>query len=130
MEESTGSCNQNRHKHFWGPIANWGLPLAALADVQDNPEKISGKMTTALCIYSGLFMRFAWKVQPRNMLLFSCHFVNENMQLVQMGRFFDFYYRKTPAEQEEIRQLYIEKAKEKKAKFLLEQQKQKQNTKA
>ena len=44
----------------------------------------------ALCIYSGLFMRFAWKVQPRNMLLFSCHFVNENMQLLQMGRFFDF----------------------------------------
>ena len=27
-------------------VANWGLPLAALADVQDNPEKISGKMTT------------------------------------------------------------------------------------
>jgi len=27
-------------------VANWGLPLAALADVKDNPEKISGKMTT------------------------------------------------------------------------------------
>ncbi|KAK2179501.1 hypothetical protein NP493_484g00033 [Ridgeia piscesae] len=99
-------------------IANWGLPLAALADVKDNPEKISGKMTTALCIYSGLFMRFAWKVQPRNMLLFSCHFVNENMQLLQMGRFFDFYYRKTPEEQEEMRKFYIEKAKQKKAELL------------
>ena len=27
-------------------VANWGLPLAAIADAKDNPEKISGKMTT------------------------------------------------------------------------------------
>ena len=38
---------------------------------------------TALFIYSALFMRFAWKVQPRNMLLFACHATNEFAQVVQ-----------------------------------------------
>jgi len=27
-------------------VANWGIPLAAFADAQANPEKISGKMTS------------------------------------------------------------------------------------
>lgn len=31
--------------HFWGPIANWGIPIAALSDVRKDPELISGKMT-------------------------------------------------------------------------------------
>jgi len=32
-------------------VANWGLPLAAIADMSKDPEKISGKMTTgeSLC---------------------------------------------------------------------------------
>ncbi|XP_064405634.1 mitochondrial pyruvate carrier 1-like [Halichondria panicea] len=72
--------------HFWGPVANWGLPLAAMADMKKDPEIISPKMTVALCIYSALFMRFAIKVQPRNMLLFACHFTNEATQLTQLGR--------------------------------------------
>ena len=40
----------------------------------------------ALCIYSILFMRFAIKVHPRNMLLFACHFSNETAQLIQLSR--------------------------------------------
>ena len=32
------------------------------------------------------FMRFAWLVQPRNLLLFSCHFCNEIVQLRLLGR--------------------------------------------
>lgn len=100
--------------HFWGPVANWGLPLAAIADAQDTPEKISGKMTTALCIYSGLFMRFAWKVQPRNMLLFACHFSNESAQLFQLLRFYDYHYRQSPERQEETRQYFREKNEKKK----------------
>lgn len=73
--------------HFWGPVANWGLPLAAFLDFwYKGPDIISPKMTTALCIYSVLFMRFAIKVEPRNMLLFACHFSNESVQLVQLGR--------------------------------------------
>ncbi|SCV68263.1 BQ2448_384 [Microbotryum intermedium] len=39
--------------HFWGPLANWGLPLAALADLTGkDPEFISGPMTVALTSYS------------------------------------------------------------------------------
>lgn len=37
-------------------------------------------------------MRFAWKVQPQNMLLFACHFTNEGTQLVQLARFVNYNY--------------------------------------
>jgi len=76
--------------HFWGPVANWGIPIAAMADMKKSPEIISPKMTGALCVYSALFMRFAWMVQPRNHLLFACHFANETCQLVQLGRYFTY----------------------------------------
>ncbi|XP_075123916.1 mitochondrial pyruvate carrier 1 isoform X2 [Leptodactylus fuscus] len=72
--------------HFWGPVANWGLPIAAINDMKKSPEIISGRMTFALTCYSLLFMRFAYKVQPRNWLLFACHFTNECAQLVQGTR--------------------------------------------
>ncbi|XP_075059399.1 mitochondrial pyruvate carrier 1 [Mixophyes fleayi] len=72
--------------HFWGPVANWGLPIAAINDMKKSPEIISGRMTFALTCYSLLFMRFAYKVQPRNWLLFACHFTNEGAQLVQGTR--------------------------------------------
>ncbi|XP_015590236.1 mitochondrial pyruvate carrier 1 [Cephus cinctus] len=78
--------------HFWGPIANWGIPIAAIADIKRDPKYISGKMTVALCLYSAMFMRFAYKVQPRNMLLFACHFVNEGAQLTQGARFINHHY--------------------------------------
>ncbi|KAF3831342.1 hypothetical protein GH733_000079 [Mirounga leonina] len=72
--------------HFWGPVANWGLPIAAINDMKKSPEIISGRMTFALCCYSLTFMRFAYKVQPRNWLLFACHATNEVAQLIQGGR--------------------------------------------
>lgn len=31
--------------HFWGPIANWGIPIATIADIKKDPKFISGKMT-------------------------------------------------------------------------------------
>ena len=62
--------------HFWGPVANWGLVLAGIFDANKPADMISEKMTATLFFYSCLFMRFAWKVQPRNLLLFSCHFSN------------------------------------------------------
>ena len=31
--------------HFWGPIANWGIPIAAIADSGKDVSLISGKMT-------------------------------------------------------------------------------------
>ncbi len=41
---------------------NWGIVLAGLADINRPADKISGNMTFAMCIYSALFMRFAWMV--------------------------------------------------------------------
>eukprot|EP00466_Bigelowiella_natans_P015822 jgi/Bigna1/85511/estExt_fgenesh1_pg.C_40254 len=76
-----------RTVHFWGPVANWGLVVAAVSDAfNKGPEVISVPMTSSLCIYSALFMRFAWLVQPRNYLLFACHFFNEGAQLTQLYR--------------------------------------------
>lgn len=72
--------------HFWGPVANWGFVVAGLVDLKKPPEMISGNMTTAMCIYSGLFMRFAWMVQPRNYLLLACHASNETVQLYHLSR--------------------------------------------
>ncbi|OAQ27390.1 UPF0041-domain-containing protein [Linnemannia elongata AG-77] len=80
-----------RYTHFWGPVANWGLPLAAIADIKKDPEMISGNMTGALTVYSLLFMRFAWMVQPRNYLLFACHATNETAQLIQGYRYINYH---------------------------------------
>jgi len=78
--------------HFWGPVANWGIPIACLLDIKKDPRIISGTMTTALVLYSCVFMRFAWKVQPQNMLLFACHFTNASAQSIQGGRFLAYHY--------------------------------------
>ncbi|XP_030355063.1 mitochondrial pyruvate carrier 1 isoform X2 [Strigops habroptila] len=80
--------------HFWGPVANWGLPVAAFNDMKKSPEIVSGRMTLALCFYSLAFMRFAYKVQPRNWLLFACHFTNEVAQLIQGGRLIKYRLEK------------------------------------
>merc|ERR1712144_102653 len=79
--------------HFWGPVANWGFVIAGLNDtLTKEPETISPKMTSVLCVYSALFMRFAWVIQPRNMLLFACHFSNECVQLNQLRRWGTWAY--------------------------------------
>ncbi|XP_043251199.1 mitochondrial pyruvate carrier 1-like [Colletes gigas] len=78
--------------HFWGPVFNWMIPIAAISDTQKHPRIISGKMTLALALSSAIFMRFAWKVQPRNLLLLACHLVNTSAQLVQGYRFIDYHY--------------------------------------
>ena len=48
-------------------------------------------MTGALTIYSATFMRYALAVQPKNYLLFLCHFVNEGAQLTQGYRFMQYH---------------------------------------
>ncbi|GMH45148.1 hypothetical protein BSKO_13105 [Bryopsis sp. KO-2023] len=77
--------------HFWGPVANWGFVLAGMADAQKEPDLISPKMTGVLSVYSILFMRFAWRVQPRNYLLLACHFSNECVQLYNLQRWYGWY---------------------------------------
>lgn len=85
--------------HFWGPVTNWGLSIAGFVDMYKPPDAVSERMTGALCVYSALFMRFAWRVQPRNMLLFYCHATNETVQLYQLQRCLggvDFLYKPPP----------------------------------
>ncbi|PRT55351.1 Mitochondrial pyruvate carrier 1 [Wickerhamiella sorbophila] len=73
--------------HFWGPVSNFGIPLAAVMDLKKEPDLISGPMTFSLIGYSAVFMRYATQVTPWNPLLFLCHFVNEGAQLGQGYRF-------------------------------------------
>lgn len=47
---------------------------------------------SALVCYSAVFMRFAWKVQPRNLLLFACHITNFTAQGAQGFRFLNHHY--------------------------------------
>jgi len=78
--------------HFWGPVSNFGIPVAAVLDItRKDPEIISGKMTTALVVYSAVFMRYSMAVTPKNYLLFGCHFVNECAQLAQGYRYLNYW---------------------------------------
>ncbi|ESZ98894.1 UPF0041 domain-containing protein [Sclerotinia borealis F-4128] len=76
---------------FWGPVSNFGIPIAAVMDTQKSPDLISGKMTAALCVYSATFMRYSLAVTPLNPLLFLCHFVNEGAQLTQGYRWMQYH---------------------------------------
>ncbi|KAF8472775.1 hypothetical protein BDZ91DRAFT_715786 [Kalaharituber pfeilii] len=78
--------------HFWGPVSNFGIPLAAVLDTQKDAEIISGKMTGALVVYSAVFMRYALAVTPKNYLLFGCHVVNECAQLTQGYRYINYWH--------------------------------------
>ena len=42
---------------------------------------ISGPIRT-LVVYSGLFMRFAWRVRPRNYILLACHTASRQVQRI------------------------------------------------
>ncbi|KAF2474777.1 UPF0041 domain protein [Lindgomyces ingoldianus] len=77
--------------HFWGPASNFGIPIAAVADMTKDPEIISGRMTAALSCYSAVFMRYALAVSPRNYLLFGCHFINCASQLTQGYRYMQYW---------------------------------------
>ncbi|KAK8113742.1 uncharacterized protein PG998_001767 [Apiospora kogelbergensis] len=77
--------------HFWGPVSNFGIPVAAVMDTQKSPDLISGQMTAALCIYSMTFMRYSLAVSPKNYLLFACHFINEGSQLTQGYRYLSWH---------------------------------------
>ena len=72
--------------HFWGPACNWALVGAAMLDANKPPEQISRNVTATLFFYSLLFMRFAWRVQPRNLLLLSCHTANASMQAMLLQK--------------------------------------------
>ena len=51
---STGTVTSNHAigTNFWGPVANWGLPIAAISDIRKDPEMISGVMSPTMAGYS------------------------------------------------------------------------------
>lgn len=90
--------------HFWGPVSNFGIPIAAIYDLKKDPTVISGPMTGALIVYSGVFMRYAMAVTPQNYLLFACHLINETAQLGQGYRYLNYNYFSSDEEKKEIEQ--------------------------
>ena len=92
--------------HFWGPLANWALVLAGALDFNTKPaEGISKRMTTTLFFYSCFFMRFAWMVKPRNMMLLSCHVINSTMQLALLNKRYQYDQKIKKAEVNEMPEL-------------------------
>jgi hypothetical protein len=79
---------------FWGglgALAGWGMSGSAIYDAfQQGPEVISLTMTPVLIVYSTLFARWAWVVQPRNLLLCACHVTNVGAQMNQFRRALEF----------------------------------------
>jgi len=80
--------------NFWataGALAGWGMSGSAIYDAtQSGPEVISLNMTGVLIVYSSLFTRWAWIVQPRNTLLAACHATNVLAQTFQLKRALDY----------------------------------------
>jgi len=73
--------------HFWGPVANWGLAASGMYDAAvKGPEIINERMSATQVLYSSLFVRFGWQVQPRNYILASCHTANVCAQMNQLRR--------------------------------------------
>ena len=79
---------------FWGKggaLAGWGMTGAAIYDAKNSsPESISMNMTGVLIIYSSLFARWAYIVNPQNLLLCSCHVSNILAQCNQMRRALEY----------------------------------------
>jgi len=62
---------------FAGAMAGWGMSISGFYDAYyGDPEKISLNMTPVLIVYSSLFCRWAFVVQPQNLLLAACHGCN------------------------------------------------------
>jgi mitochondrial pyruvate carrier 1 len=84
-------------------VANWGLVGAAVYDASfKGPEIIDMNMTGVMIGYSSLFMRFAWRVQPRNYLLFACHSFNVAAQLNQLRRAIEYKLNNVANANEEL----------------------------
>ena len=74
-----------------GAVVGWGMSGTAIYGAfQEGPEVISLTMTPVLIVYSTLFVRWAWVVNPRNTWLCACHVANVMAQLNQLKRALDF----------------------------------------
>lgn len=105
-EESASSSKESwwTSATFWGAggaVAGWGMSGAAIYDsLNSGPEIISLSMTGVLMVYSSLFARWAFIVNPRNMALCLCHVTNVISQSYQLKRAMD--YKISNGEKEEV----------------------------
>lgn len=90
---------------FWGglgALAGWGMSGSAIYDASlQGPEVISLTMTPVLIVYSALFCRWAWMVQPRNTFLAACHATNVIAQSNQLRRALE--YKISNGQEEEVK---------------------------
>eukprot|EP00124_Ichthyophonus_hoferi_P002709 Ihof_evm3s197 gene=Ihof_evmTU3s197 len=70
-----------------GAIANWTIPLAAIANFNNDPALINPGMTGVLFFYSAMFMRWSIAISPANYPLFACHVTNMGAQASQVLRY-------------------------------------------
>jgi len=72
-----------------GALANWTIPMAAIAHMTTKPaDTIDPKMSATLGIYSCFFMRWALAISPANYPLLVCHVINATLQTTQLVRYF------------------------------------------
>lgn len=72
---------------YVGAAANWLIPIAGIMNFPTRPLKdIDPIMTTILCIYSSLFMRWAVAIAPANYPLCACHITNATVQACTLVR--------------------------------------------
>lgn len=74
---------------YCGAAAGWLIPIAGIMNFPTRPVKdIDPVMTTVLCMYSILFMRWSLAIFPANYPNFLCHITNATVQgttLVRWG---------------------------------------------
>lgn len=70
----------------WGPPLLPKTPHHTLSHAAPLSVCVSLSLSKAMCVYSLLFMRFAWEITPRNYILLACHASNEVVQLNQLRR--------------------------------------------
>jgi hypothetical protein len=111
-EATTDGANSSKKKggwwhsaEFWGglgALAGWGMSGSAIYDASlQGPEVISLTMTPVLIVYSSLFARWAWVIQPRNTFLAACHATNVLAQSNQLRRALE--YKISNGQEDEVR---------------------------
>ncbi|CCW64204.1 unnamed protein product [Phytomonas sp. EM1] len=76
-----------RYVGYAGAAANWLVPIAGIVNFSSRPiNDIDVKMTSVLCVYSLLFLRWSIAVSPVNYPLFFCHATNSTVQAATLLR--------------------------------------------
>lgn len=78
---------------YVGAAANWLIPIAGITNFPTRPLRdIDPVMTSVLCVYSSLFMRWALAIAPANYPLFLCHATNSAVQAATLCKWINGTY--------------------------------------